>query len=542
MMKKIALIFVIGFLSMFYLTPAQANARFADVPTSHGAYEEIGYLVDLGVIKGYTEGGKTIFKPNNSVTRGQAAKMVVVATKQQPLIVGKSSFSDVTLGTELSGYVERAVALGYFKEYSVGKFGPNVPLTRDEMSRVLANAFGLTITQYENLAVPFTDVSKSSSYYPYIAAIYYNGITKGDATGTKYNAKEAVKRSQFASFVARASSNDFRLALPIQGVSVPNDADTIANVVVTTDNLNVRSSANSKVTDNILGKVNKGTTFKVYEIGTDGWLKVSYNDVYAYIYQTYTNYLDEAGNPMSKVAKQLEANQNTIVYSSRNINDETIASLTKAEKVSIYTTVGNWYSVIVDGVPGYVRISHMSEIKVEEPVVAPKPIEPILPVEEEATLPEPITPPTGDVSTEPIPEPIIPIEVPLTTVTIGKATVNDLNIRQSDSDSSPSIGKVNRGTYVEVHSIKGNWAKVKYGDISGYIYKPYLQLINQTGSAIAGRIIVLDPGHGGKDGGANRNGTSEKNVVFDIANRVKTKLEASGAIVKMTRVGDTYPS
>jgi len=50
---------------MFTIHSAQASGGFVDVPKDHEAYEEINYLVSLGVIKGYTENGKTYYKPYN---------------------------------------------------------------------------------------------------------------------------------------------------------------------------------------------------------------------------------------------------------------------------------------------------------------------------------------------------------------------------------------------------------------------------------------------------------------------------------------------
>ncbi len=56
------------------------------------------------------------------------------------------------------------------------------------------------------------------------------------------------------------------------------------------------------------------------------------------------------------------------------------------------------------------------------------------------------------------------------------------------------------------------------------------------------RLVVLDPGHGGKDTGTiSPKGIKEKDVVLDIAYRVKKMLEANNIRVKMTRTGDTYP-
>ncbi len=53
--------------------------------------------------------------------------------------------------------------------------------------------------------------------------------------------------------------------------------------------------------------------------------------------------------------------------------------------------------------------------------------------------------------------------------------------------------------------------------------------------------IVIDPGHGGKDPGAiSRNGVKEKNIVLDVAQRIKTALEQDGIDVIMTRSSDIF--
>ncbi|MBV8150826.1 MAG: N-acetylmuramoyl-L-alanine amidase, partial [Candidatus Eremiobacteraeota bacterium] len=52
------------------------------------------------------------------------------------------------------------------------------------------------------------------------------------------------------------------------------------------------------------------------------------------------------------------------------------------------------------------------------------------------------------------------------------------------------------------------------------------------------RLIVLDPGHGGSDTGAMRNGLVEKDLVLDIAQRLEALLVGRGWTVKMTREAD----
>ncbi|MGP4042174.1 N-acetylmuramoyl-L-alanine amidase CwlD [Gracilibacillus sp. D59] len=56
---------------------------------------------------------------------------------------------------------------------------------------------------------------------------------------------------------------------------------------------------------------------------------------------------------------------------------------------------------------------------------------------------------------------------------------------------------------------------------------------------LAGKTIVLDPGHGGVDGGAEASDdTQEKDIALDVSNMLKDYLQQAGAIVYLTREGD----
>ena len=61
----------------------------------------------------------------------------------------------------------------------------------------------------------------------------------------------------------------------------------------------------------------------------------------------------------------------------------------------------------------------------------------------------------------------------------------------------------------------------------------------RTGGGIKGKIITLDPGHGGSDPGAiGASGLKEKQITLEISMRVKELLEKEGAKVYMTRTTD----
>ncbi|MEA1924911.1 MAG: N-acetylmuramoyl-L-alanine amidase [Candidatus Altiarchaeota archaeon] len=62
-------------------------------------------------------------------------------------------------------------------------------------------------------------------------------------------------------------------------------------------------------------------------------------------------------------------------------------------------------------------------------------------------------------------------------------------------------------------------------------------------AAASATVVVLDPGHGGKDPGAvGPTGLQEKDVALQVALKTKSLLEASGITVILTRSTDTYVS
>ena len=56
---------------------------------------------------------------------------------------------------------------------------------------------------------------------------------------------------------------------------------------------------------------------------------------------------------------------------------------------------------------------------------------------------------------------------------------------------------------------------------------------------LSGRIIVLDPGHGGPDGGAVGGDVLEKEIALKVAAKLRDYLQQQGALVLMTREMDS---
>ena len=55
-------------------------------------------------------------------------------------------------------------------------------------------------------------------------------------------------------------------------------------------------------------------------------------------------------------------------------------------------------------------------------------------------------------------------------------------------------------------------------------------------------VVILDPGHGGRDSGAMCGGVMEKDLTLDVARRIDGLLHSEGVTTLMTRVGDYYVS
>ena len=520
-MKKVRMMCMVALFSLaLMLIPnvnANASTTFPDVPSTLDGSKEIYYLVDKGVINGIPVNNGYVFKPTDPVTKGQAAKMVVIAGGYEPLVVTTSSFTDIELPRKavLSGYVERAVQLGFFNTITDGKFRPDDALTRGEMSKVLATALKLDVEKYSSLESPFSDITTDNPYHKYISALYYDGITNGVSAGTvkKFNTTGQLSRREFSMFVARALSNEFKLTVgEVAGAHVPNEADYIGKVKSTTDYLNVRSSKSTTDKSNVVGQVNEGFAFDAY--GSEGeWIKVVYQDKYAYISSEYAQFVDQNGNPLGSKVKSV------VVTSPANIrvkSDEyakNIGSLYSGTTIDVYGETNGWYLTKLNGIPGYIKVSQTNGSGTTEEQ----------PSENETD---------GNQNQG---ETVV-------AKLIGRATTNSINVRSQPNTTSSVLGVLNRGDEVTVLSTNGFWAHILYKGNEAYVHKTYLKLINQTGSPVAGRIIVLDPGHGGKDPGATSGSYQEKQVALAVANVVKQKLEKDGAIVYMTRIGDSYPT
>ncbi len=65
------------------------------------------------------------------------------------------------------------------------------------------------------------------------------------------------------------------------------------------------------------------------------------------------------------------------------------------------------------------------------------------------------------------------------------------------------------------------------------------QLMKVGAAPLKGKVVLIDPGHGGFDAGASANGAVEKDINLAVAKYLKGFIEAGGGAAYMTRETDT---
>ena len=143
----------------------------SDLPESHEFYEEITYLIDRDVLRGYPDG---TMRPNAEVTRAEAAIMIgrLKDFDDTPRATG---FPDVPASHKASGSIAAAAEAQLIKGYPDGTYRPENTITRAEMAFILSRLFIVPF----RADVSFTNVSSNMAVYEPVQKILAANITIG---------------------------------------------------------------------------------------------------------------------------------------------------------------------------------------------------------------------------------------------------------------------------------------------------------------------------------------------------------------------------
>jgi hypothetical protein len=144
------------------------------VDASYWAHDYIVNLACSGIVSGYADG---TFRPQNSTTRAQLVKMIVLFNDWTLLNPEQPSFSDVGTIHPFYRYIETAHAHAVVAGYSNGTFKPDSFVTRAEVAKMLVRSRGwdTTVESPANLC----DVPESHWAYGYVQAAIAHGVFSG---------------------------------------------------------------------------------------------------------------------------------------------------------------------------------------------------------------------------------------------------------------------------------------------------------------------------------------------------------------------------
>jgi N-acetylmuramoyl-L-alanine amidase len=287
---------------------------------------------------------------------------------------------------------------------------------------------------------------------------------------------------------------------------------------VTATSLNVRLSPSLNAA--VLGKVQKNDRVNIYAEKYD-WYEININNKTGWVHKDYIK--TDSENHSEEEEQQEEESSSgqlaIVTATSLNVRDDfslsgrVVSQVKKGDQLELISEQNNWCQVkLPDGQIGWVAGWY---------------------VEKSTSLL-----PTSEI-----------IQDATSTVTILYDTTN---IRSGPSTNDSIVYRAMQGDSYKIQEKINDWYKIslsngEIGYVAGWI-------VSTTGSIpkverpgmnqyLAGKTIVIDPGHGGRDSGAKGvRGTYEKALTLRAAILLDEKLRSAGATSILTRNQDVYVS
>ena len=175
---------------------------FTDVSEKDWFYNDAMFVYKNGLMLGTS---KSLFSPHGTVTRGM---MATILWRMEGSLApkGENSFTDVEAGRWYADAITWTAENGIFAGYSTDKFGPDDPITREQLTAIFyryADYKGYKLTVTENLD-KFEDADKITDYAKMVMQwAVGNGLIKGksenllDPQGTATRAEISAMLHRF---------------------------------------------------------------------------------------------------------------------------------------------------------------------------------------------------------------------------------------------------------------------------------------------------------------------------------------------------------
>lgn len=319
----------------------------------------------------------------------------------------------------------------------------------------------------------------------------------------------------------------------VRSAAKKSAAITEKTIISQVDALNLRAEASLSAA--VLTKISSGTEMKYIRQEQD-WIQVQYEDYFGWVFADYvtvkeetilqTSPSTEAETTKKTDKKQTENDPNTFTVNVNTVNIRKKADLTakkmgvatKGQQFNVISRSHNWVEIEYEkGKNGWVYSFYGTFTKQAKTKTKSE-----------------------------------------TKKSQGTVTIiyNGTNLRESASTDSNVVTRVDAGDTYTIIEKEGDWIKISMDDektayVANWVVTENASLNSSTQikekeearkkGTLKGLTIVLDAGHGGNDRGTTGSrGTDEKDITIITAELLKSKLQAAGAEIIMTRESDVF--
>lgn len=180
-----------------------ATKQFIDIHKESFYYDAIQNLAERKIVGGYPDG---LFKPEQEVTRAEAAQMIVRVLNLD-LKNSKTPFIDVKAHDWHAKGIYTLYDAKLISGVSKTSFAPNKAVSRAEFAQMLVNAYHINTAQS---TMPFTDMKENAWYGSAVNILYTAGLIKGKTTDI-FAPNEGIKRGDVAWLLAQTDAKFAKL-------------------------------------------------------------------------------------------------------------------------------------------------------------------------------------------------------------------------------------------------------------------------------------------------------------------------------------------
>ena len=305
---------------------------------------------------------------------------------------------------------------------------------------------GWVSSSYISASNSNTNNSTNNNTQSNIAIVNTDGLNFRNGAGTSYSIIKVLNKGEKVEVISESNGwskvkHDSRLGyVASQYIDKATTNYTIKEV--NTDGLNVRTGPSTSYAT--IGKLNKGTRVEVISESA-GWSQINYNNKTAYVSSGYLKAVSTS-TPDTKPEDTTQQYKEIKVVNTDGLNVrkgpstsyESIGKIDKGTSVEVISESDGWSKINYKNTTAYVATRYLDK---------------------------------KSTNTEDTTQQYKEIKV---------VNTDGLNVRKGPSTSYESIGKIDKGTSVEVISESDGWSKINYKNTTAYVATRYLDKISSN--------------------------------------------------------------